>query len=129
VPVVGFVAEPLMLPEVEEPEAPLGLAGIDDVPEPPAGGVAVELRGVVEVPEVPEVLVPALSSQPTRASAPRTAPARSVRLSIEALLPQYSRSDGRRSRADAVMRIRERWSGTGIPWQCSDKRDGFPAEM
>jgi hypothetical protein len=101
---------------------------VEEVPEPPAGGVAVELRGVV--PELPdEPLEPLLSPQPTSASVPSTTPARSVRLSIETLLPQYSKTDGYRCRTDAVIRIRERQPALGIPWQCSDKRDGFLTSM
>jgi hypothetical protein len=105
---------------------------VEEVPEPPAGGVAVELRGVV--PELPdEPLEPLLSPQPTSASVPSTTPARSVRLSIETLLPQYSKIDGvpmpYGCRTDAVIRIRERQSAHGIPWQCSDKRDGFLTSM
>jgi hypothetical protein len=98
-PVVDFEAEPsVLLPdapgavdEPDEPEVPSeeplgdfedGLVDIDEEPEPPDGGVAVELRGVVpELPEVP--LEPLLSPQPTSASVLSTTPARSVRLSIE----------------------------------------------
>jgi hypothetical protein len=71
----------------------LGLGGVvgerdGAVAEPPAlpdGGVAVELRGVVLLPDVP--LEPPLS-QPTSASVASIAPARSVRLSMEALLTE-----------------------------------------
>lgn len=98
-------------------------AVVEEEPEPPAGGVAVELRGVV--PELlPEPLEPLLS-HPTSAKVARTAPARSVRLSIEILLPQYSKRDGRRGLWDAVIRCRERRCAGGIPWHCLDKRDGF----
>jgi hypothetical protein len=128
---------PGVVDEPDEPDVPTedppddfedGLVVVEEVPEPPAGGVAVELRGVV--PELPdEPLEPLLSPQPTSASVPSTTPARSVRLSIETLLPQYSKTDGYRCRTDAVIRIRERQPALGIPWQCSDKRDGFLTSM
>jgi hypothetical protein len=83
---------------LDEPPLLPGVVGaadgevVEEEPELPAGGVAVELRGVLLLPELPpEVPLDPLLSQPTSAKAAKTAPARSIRLSIEALLPQYSR--------------------------------------
>lgn len=79
---------------LDDPPLLPGVVGAADgeEPEPPAGGVAVELRGVLLLPELPpDVPLDPLLSHPTSAKAAKTAPARSIRLSIEALLPQYSR--------------------------------------
>jgi hypothetical protein len=81
----------------ELPGLGLGLGGVvgerdGAVAEPPVlpdGGVAVELRGAVLLPELPpDVPLEPPLSQPTSASVARIAPARSVRLSIEALLTE-----------------------------------------
>jgi hypothetical protein len=82
--------------ELDEPLLP-GVVGaaegevVEEDPALPAGGVAVELRGAVLLPELPDVPLDPPLSQPTSAKVAKTAPARSIRLSIEALLPQYSR--------------------------------------